>query len=111
MSIHIPPLLTYALRRILQAIPIMLLIMVGSFLLIKMAPGDTVDALVGDMGGADPAFVARLRLAARGITAVYGGVTAYSTQSVLTKGRIKVLCHGAVVPCFRLLKNWKKSIS
>ncbi|PZU25659.1 ABC transporter permease [Allorhizobium borbori] len=58
---HIPPLLTYALRRILQAIPIMLLIMVGSFLLIKMAPGDTVDALVGDMGGADPAFVARLR--------------------------------------------------
>jgi peptide/nickel transport system permease protein len=62
MSIHIPPLLTYALRRILQAIPILLLIMVGSFLLIKMAPGDTVDALVGDMGGADPAFVARLRL-------------------------------------------------
>jgi len=62
MSIHIPPLLTYALRRILQAIPIMLLIMVGSFLLIKMAPGDTVDALVGDMGGADPAFVARLRM-------------------------------------------------
>lgn len=61
MSIHIPPLLTYALRRILQAIPIMLLIMVGSFLLIKMAPGDTVDALVGDMGGADPAVVARLR--------------------------------------------------
>ncbi len=62
MSIHIPPLLTYALRRVLQAIPIMLLIMVGSFLLIKMAPGDTVDALVGDMGGADPAFVARLRM-------------------------------------------------
>ncbi len=62
MSIHIPPLLTYALRRILQAIPILLLIMVGSFLLIKMAPGDTVDALVGDMGGADPAFVARLRM-------------------------------------------------
>ncbi|PPJ49481.1 ABC transporter permease [Rhizobium sp. KAs_5_22] len=59
---HIPPLLTYALRRILQAIPILLLIMVGSFLLIKMAPGDTVDALVGDMGGADPAFVARLRM-------------------------------------------------
>lgn len=61
MSIHIPPLVTYALRRVLQAIPIMLLIMVGSFLLIKLAPGDTVDALVGDMGGADPAFVARLR--------------------------------------------------
>jgi peptide/nickel transport system permease protein len=36
--------------------------MIGSFLLIKLAPGDTVDALVGDMGGADPAFVARLRV-------------------------------------------------
>lgn len=61
MSLHIPPLLIYALRRIFQAVPIMLMIVVGSFLLIKMAPGDTVDALVGDMGGADPAFVARLR--------------------------------------------------
>ena len=51
----------YLLRRILQAVPVILLIMMGSFLLIKLAPGDTVDALVGDMGGADPAFVARLR--------------------------------------------------
>lgn len=61
MTLHLPPLLIYALRRILQAVPIMLMIMIGAFLLIKMAPGDTVDALVGDMGGADPAFVARLR--------------------------------------------------
>lgn len=38
-----------------------LLIIIDSFLLIKLAPGDTVDALVGDMGGADPAFVERLR--------------------------------------------------
>lgn len=51
----------YLLRRILQAVPVILLIIVGSFLLIKLAPGDTVDALVGDMGGADPTFVARLR--------------------------------------------------
>lgn len=56
-----PPILAYLLRRILQALPVMLLIMVGSFLLVKLAPGDTVDALVGDMGGADPAFVATLR--------------------------------------------------
>ncbi len=45
----------------MQAIPVILLIMIGSFLLIKLAPGDTVDALVGDMGGADPQFVANLR--------------------------------------------------
>lgn len=57
----LPPILTFALRRILQAIPVILLIMIGSFLLIKLAPGDTVDALVGDMGGADPQFVANLR--------------------------------------------------
>lgn len=61
MSLPVPPLLTYTARRVVQAIPIIILIMVGSFLLIKLAPGDTVDALVGDMGGADPAFVARLR--------------------------------------------------
>lgn len=57
----LPPLLRFALRRILQAIPVILLIMIGSFLIIKLAPGDTVDALVGDMGGADPQFVASLR--------------------------------------------------
>ena len=56
-----PPILHFLLRRILQALPVVLLIIVGSFLLIKLAPGDTVDALVGDMGGADPNFVARLR--------------------------------------------------
>ncbi len=34
----LPPILTFALRRILQAIPVILLIMIGSFLLIKLAP-------------------------------------------------------------------------
>ncbi|MFD2238098.1 ABC transporter permease [Aureimonas populi] len=57
----IPPILAYAALRVVKAVPILVLIMIGSFLLIKLAPGDTVDALVGDMGGADPAFVARLR--------------------------------------------------
>lgn len=56
-----PSIVVYVLRRILQAVPVILLIMVGSFLLIQLAPGDAVDALVGDMGGADAAFVARLR--------------------------------------------------
>lgn len=59
---HMPPIVSFALRRIVQAIPVILLIMIGSFLLIKLAPGDTVDALVGDMGGADPQFVANLRV-------------------------------------------------
>jgi peptide/nickel transport system permease protein len=53
--------LQYILRRIVQAIPVVLMIMVGAFLLLKLAPGDTVDSLVGDMGGADPQIIARLR--------------------------------------------------
>ena len=53
--------LAYALRRLLQAVPVVLMIMIGTFLLLKLAPGDTVDALVGDMGGADAAYIARLR--------------------------------------------------
>jgi len=53
--------LNYLLRRIIQAVPVILIIMVGTFLLLKLAPGDTVDALVGDMGGADPQVIARLR--------------------------------------------------
>ncbi|MGC9419137.1 MAG: ABC transporter permease [Rhodovulum sp.] len=57
----VPPILVYALRRLLQAVPVVILIMVGTFLLLKLAPGDTVDALVGDMGGADAAFIERLR--------------------------------------------------
>ncbi|UXN04917.1 ABC transporter permease [Bartonella sp. HY406] len=57
-----PTILTFALRRLVQAVPVILLIMVGSFLLIHLAPGDIVDALVGDMGGADPKFVENLRI-------------------------------------------------
>ncbi|MGR3803118.1 ABC transporter permease [Marinibacterium profundimaris] len=56
-----PPILIYALRRLLQAVPVVILIMITTFLLLKLAPGDTVDALVGDMGGADADFIARLR--------------------------------------------------
>lgn len=58
----LPPIFAYTFRRILQAVPVIVLIMIGTFLLIKLAPGDTVDALVGDMGGADPKFVEMLRI-------------------------------------------------
>lgn len=62
MRLAFPPIVTYALRRLLQAVPVVIIIMIGTFLLLKMAPGDTVDALVGDMGGADAAFIERLRI-------------------------------------------------
>src|SRR5690606_6520238 len=46
---------------LIQAVPVLLIIMIGNFLLLKAAPGDAVDAFVAGMGGADPALIARLR--------------------------------------------------
>lgn len=50
-----------ALRRLLQAIPTLLIILVGLFLLLQLAPGDTVDALMAQMGGGSAEDAARLR--------------------------------------------------
>ena len=41
------PTLRYVLRRLLQAALVMVLVMVGSFLLVKLAPGDMIDAMAG----------------------------------------------------------------
>jgi len=41
------PVMRYVLRRLSQAILVMLLVVVGSFILIKLAPGDLVDVLAG----------------------------------------------------------------
>lgn len=57
-----PPPVSFVIVRLLQAVPVLSVIVVCSFLLLKMAPGDMVDALVGDMGGADPKYVSQLRL-------------------------------------------------
>jgi len=50
-----------ARRRLAQAVPVMLIIMIGMFLLLQLAPGDTVDALAAQIGGGDAAFLDRLR--------------------------------------------------
>ena len=50
-----------ALRRLLQAIPTLAIILVGLFLLLQLAPGDTVDALMAQMGGGDAEAASRLR--------------------------------------------------
>lgn len=42
------PLLRYVLRRLSQAVLVLLLVVVGSFFLVKMAPGDLVDVLAGN---------------------------------------------------------------
>ncbi|EHD20371.1 MULTISPECIES: ABC transporter permease [Brenneria] len=48
-------------RRLAAAIPALLLILVGIFLLLQLAPGDTVDALVAQVGGADATMIEELR--------------------------------------------------
>ena len=53
--------IVFALRRIAATVPALLLILAGLFLLLQCAPGDTVDALVAQMGGSDPAMMASLR--------------------------------------------------
>jgi peptide/nickel transport system permease protein len=53
--------LALALRRLAASLPTLLLILVGLFLLLQLAPGDTVDALMAQMGGGDPAMMEQLR--------------------------------------------------
>lgn len=53
--------LRLALRRLAASLPTLLLILAGVFLLLQLAPGDTVDALMAQMGGGDAALAAELR--------------------------------------------------
>ena len=55
------PVLALALRRLAASVPTLLIILAGLFLLLQLAPGDTVDALVAQMGGGDAAMIAQLR--------------------------------------------------
>ncbi|MEL6218924.1 MAG: ABC transporter permease, partial [Pseudomonadota bacterium] len=51
----------FILRRIAQAIPILLAIVVINFLLLKLAPGDAADVLAGEAGSATPEYMDELR--------------------------------------------------
>ncbi len=53
--------LSLALKRLAASLPTLVFILVGMFLLLKLAPGDTVDALLAQMGGADAKVAADLR--------------------------------------------------
>ncbi|MGY8678248.1 ABC transporter permease [Bradyrhizobium sp. UFLA05-153] len=48
-------------RRLAASIPTLFLILIGVFLLLQLAPGDTVDALMAQMGGGDAATAHELR--------------------------------------------------
>jgi peptide/nickel transport system permease protein len=49
------------LKRLLQAIPIIIAIVVMNFLLLQLAEGDAVDVLAGEAGSATPEYMAELR--------------------------------------------------
>ena len=53
--------LTLAGRRLAASIPTVFLILIGIFLLLQFAPGDTVDAMMAQMGGGDAATARELR--------------------------------------------------
>ena len=53
-------LLLYVLRRLLQAVPLMFVIVLINFFLIHLAPGDPVDFLIGAME-ASPEYIAGLK--------------------------------------------------
>src|SRR4029450_2383133 len=53
--------LALAGRRLAASIPTLVLILIGVFLLLQFAPGDTVDAMMAQMGGGDAATDKELR--------------------------------------------------
>ena len=55
-----PQILRYIIRRLFQAVPIVLAIIVLNFFLLNMAEGDAVDVLAGEAGSATPEYLAVL---------------------------------------------------
>jgi peptide/nickel transport system permease protein len=53
--------LALAGRRLLASLPTVVLLLIGIFVLLQFAPGDTVDAMMAQMGGGDAATAAKLR--------------------------------------------------
>lgn len=53
--------LRFILRRLVQAVPTLLVIAVLNFGIIQLAPGDAADVLAGEAGGATPEYMAQLR--------------------------------------------------
>ncbi|TWA57403.1 peptide/nickel transport system permease protein [Azospirillum baldaniorum] len=54
-------LLRIVARRLATSVPTLLIILIGLFLLLQLAPGDTVDALVAQIGGGDATMIEELR--------------------------------------------------
>ncbi len=55
------PLAAFFARRFIQAIPVLIGIVLFSFVILHMAPGDAVDVMAGEAGTGDAAYMAQLR--------------------------------------------------
>lgn len=53
--------LPYPLRRLLQALPLVVVIAVLNFFWLRLAPGDLADVMAGEAGAATPEYLAALR--------------------------------------------------
>lgn len=51
----------YVLKRLLQAVPVVLAILIINFFLLHLAEGDAVDVLAGEAGSATPEYMEQLR--------------------------------------------------
>lgn len=54
-------LIRYALRRAAQTLPTIALIVLTTFVLLRLAPGDIVQVLAGESGGGNPEYLEQLR--------------------------------------------------
>lgn len=52
---------TYILRRLVQLIPAVLAVVLVTYFLLQLAPGDLVDVIAGESGSATPEYMAELR--------------------------------------------------
>ena len=57
----LPATITFIVRRLIHAIPVVLIVAVGVFFILEVAPGDAVDAYLGGLGGGDLALAEQLR--------------------------------------------------
>ena len=55
-------LLRYVVRRLMQAVPVVLAVAVLNFLLLQLAPGDAATVLAGEAGGAPLEYIQQLRV-------------------------------------------------
>ena len=74
---------SYLLRRLLQAVPVLLTIVVLNFLMLHLAPGDAADVLAGEAGSASPEYMAQLR-ARFGLDRALGAQLVLYVTNVLT---------------------------